>query len=65
MRCFQHFSGNASLVAGLAQNRRIRAAMQQNAGQRHLESRHPLHARGKRIEVDAVPAAQQRAVNVE
>ena len=42
-------AGNPGLAAGLAQNRRIGAAVQQNARQRDLESRHALHAGGKRI----------------
>ena len=62
---FQNFVGNSRLAAGLAQDRRVGAAVDQNAGQRDLESRHPLHARGNRVEVHAVAAAHQRAVDVE
>ena len=62
---FHHCGWNAGLLAGLAQNGCIRAAVQQNARQRDLKPRHPLHAGGKGVEVDAVAAAQQRAVDVE
>jgi len=61
----QNLGGNAGLVAGLAQDRRIGASVQQDAGQRDLESRYPLNAGGEGVEMDAVAAAQQRAVDIE
>ena len=44
---FHHFSGNAGLLAGLAENGRVCATVKQNAGQGNLEPRHPVHAGGK------------------
>jgi hypothetical protein len=55
---------NPRLVAGIAQNRCIRAAVDGNAVERNLEARDPLNAGGKGIEVDAVGVAQQRAIDV-
>ena len=62
---FQNLVGDPRLAAGLAQDRRVRAAMDQNAGQGDLESRHPLHARGHGVVMHPVAAAHQRPVNVE
>ena len=54
----------AGLLARLAQDGCIRAAVQQDAGQRDFKARYPVHAGGKRINMHAVAAAQQRAVDV-
>jgi hypothetical protein len=51
--------------AGLAQNRGVGAAVQQDAGQRDFKAGYAVHAGGKRVNMHAVAAAQQRAVNVE
>ena len=62
---FQELGGNSRLVACFAQDRRIGVAVQQDAGQRNLKTRHPMHARGERVNMYPVAAAQKRAVNVE
>ncbi len=64
-RSSSSFGGNPGLAAGLAQNGGIGVAVQQDAAQRDLKARHALHAGGERVQVHAVAAAQQRAVNVE
>ncbi len=61
----QYLGGNARLAAGLAQDGGIGVAVQQDAAQRDLEARHALHAGGEGVEVHAVAAAQQGAVDVE
>ncbi len=61
----QNLGGNARLAAGFAQDGGIGVPWSSNAGQRDLKARDSLHAGGKRIEVDAVAAAQQRAVDIE
>ena len=61
----EHFGRNARLVAGFAQDPGVGAALQYDTRQRHLESGHALDTGGKRIDVNAVAAAQKRAVDIE
>jgi hypothetical protein len=56
------------MPAWLQASRRIAVSVlpcSRNAGQRDLKSRYPLHAGSEGVDVDAVAAAQQRAVDVE
>jgi hypothetical protein len=71
--CFQDGLGallhdlgrNAGLLAGFAENGCVGGAVEQNARQRNLKARYPVDAGGEGIEVNAVAAAQQCAVDIE
>src|ERR1019366_1015841 len=62
---FNDFRGDASLLAGFAENGSVGAAVKQNTSQRDFEARYSLNAGGEGVEVDTVTAAEQGAIYVE